>query len=280
MFPIAVCFLVCSSSLCPAFVAKYMTKPPGAPDDVTGECGYDDCMVALAINLGIIFGTRLTLSNVLELLEPYVKSILKAREEKVDISLLSVAEREFLEEPYDLLKGCLNDYAELAIQFGYMSFFVTALPAASFGALVNNYVEIRTDGFKLLSGRRPFLAGAEDIGTWQAIFSLISTIAVITNAGMVTFTMVVLDMYSLQLRLWLFIGFQWLCFIAQYIIQVAVPDEPYEVQIQKQRKEHLIKKLIYRIADDDLESFKKNRRASVHSDAATIHDSAPIVVNM
>jgi hypothetical protein len=257
-----------------AFVAKYVSKPPGSDENVTGECGYDDCMVALAINLAIVFGTRLTLSNFLELLEPWVKARRRANAEQVDITTLSPAEKEFLMEPYDLLTGCLNDYAELAIQFGYMSFFVAALPAAVFGAFVNNYVEIRSDGYKMLTGRRPVLQGAEDIGTWQAIFSLIAGLSVVTNAGITAFTMSVLDDYSVSTRMWLFIGFQWFVFIAQQIIEIAIPDEPYEVQIQKQRTEHIIKKLILRLPDDDVEAVKATRRASTK--VVGIHDKAPL----
>ena len=92
-----------------AFVAKYVSKPPGSPENVTGECGYEDCMVALAINLAVVFGTRLTLSNALELLEPFIKAKLRERGEDIDPSTLSTAEQEFLMEPYDLLTGCLND---------------------------------------------------------------------------------------------------------------------------------------------------------------------------
>lgn len=261
-------------------MAKYVDKPAGSPDDVTGECGYDDCMVALAINLAIVFGTRLTLSNAIELLEPYVKSVMRQREEKTDVASLSPAEQEFLMEPYDLLIGCLNDYAELAIQFGYMSFFVTALPAAVFGAFLNNYVEIRTDAYKLLTGRRPVLQGAEDIGTWQAVFSLIAGVAVVTNAGLVAFTMSVLDSYSISLRMWLFVGFQWLLFTGQYIIEVAIPDEPYEVQVQKKRTDHIVKKIILRIPDDDIDSFKTSRRASVKKAESVIHDSAPLPISI
>lgn len=259
-----------------AFVAKYVARPEGSDDDATGECGYNDCMIALAINLAIVFGTRLTLGNVLELLEPYLKGLLRQREEKVDVSTLSPAEQEFLLEPYDLLVGCLNDYAELAIQFGYMSFFVTALPAAVFGAFLNNFVEIRTDAYKLLSGRRPILQGAEDIGTWQAVFTLIAGLSVVTNAGIVSFTMSIFDSYSVSVRMWLFIGFQWLLFTLQYIIEVAVPDEPYEVQVQKKRTNHIINKIILKIPDDEIDSVKTSRRASVKTAESIIHDAAPL----
>jgi hypothetical protein len=167
----------------------------------------------------------------------------------------SEAEKQFRMEIYDQLKGSLNDYAELSIQFGYMTFFITALPVAALGAFINNYVEIRTDAFKLLRNhQRPIPSGVEDIGTWQTIFSLIATICVVTNAGIVVFTMRVLTMYSITLRMWLFIGFQWLIFTVQYIVGVAVPDEPYEVQIQISRADFLCDKILKEVRDDMVDS--------------------------
>ena len=82
--------------------------------------------------------------------------------------------------------GTLMDYAELAVQFGYITLFVVAFPLAPFLALANNYVEFRSDAFKLLTQmRRPVPRGAEDIGSWQGVFTAISCIAVVTNSALV-----------------------------------------------------------------------------------------------
>lgn len=263
-----------------AFVAKYLSKPPGADEDVVGECGYSDCMVALAINLGIIFGIRLTLSNFLEIAEPYIKSIMRLDKETKGTEgvALSVAEKEFLLEPYDQLKGVMNDYAELAIQFGYMTFFISALPAASFAAFINNYVEIRTDGYKLLQHlQRPHVSTAEDIGTWMTVFQVMATICVVTNSGLIVFTMSVLDDYDLSTRMWLFIAFQWFLFGTQSIIQIAIPDEPYEVQIQAQRNEFIVDKIIEKVEDDlDGESLL-SKAATSDMVSFKINDTEPLV---
>ena len=68
---------------------------------------------------------------------------------------------------YDQLASSLDDYAEIAIGFGYTALFISALPIAALFALVSNVVEIKADGWKLLNlHQRPFPMGAEDIGTW------------------------------------------------------------------------------------------------------------------
>ena len=82
--------------------------------------------------------------------------------------------------------GTLMDYAELAVQFGYVTLFVVAFPLAPFLALANNYVECRSDAFKLLTQmRRPVPRGAEDIGSWQGVFTVITCIGVVTNSALV-----------------------------------------------------------------------------------------------
>jgi hypothetical protein len=234
-------------------------------------------MIALAINLGIIFGTRLTLSNAIELGMPLINAYMKDRAENEGATKEpSEAEKQFRMEIYDQLKGSLNDYAELSIQFGYMTFFITALPVAALGAFINNYVEIRTDAFKLLRNhQRPIPSGVEDIGTWQTIFSLIATICVVTNAGIVVFTMRVLTMYSITLRMWLFIGFQWLIFTVQYIVEAAIPDEPYEVQIQVQRSNFIVDKLLKKLPDDIAETALSKSLETSHDGSLKIQEDEP-----
>lgn len=49
----------------------------------------------------------------------------------------------------------------------------------------------------------------------QTIFLMLSIAAVLTNAGLITFTMDVLDPLSTTNKFWVFIGFQWVCFSLQ-----------------------------------------------------------------
>ena len=44
---------------------------------------------------------------------------------------------------------------------------------------------------------------------------MLSVAAVLTNAGLITFTMDVLDRYSTTTRFWVFVAFQWACFALQ-----------------------------------------------------------------
>ncbi len=65
------------------------------------------------------------------------------------------------------MSSSLADYAEVAILYGYTAMFITALPVASFFALISTMVEIRGDGWKLFNiHQRPIPKTAEDIGSW------------------------------------------------------------------------------------------------------------------
>lgn len=175
----------------------------------------------------------------------------------------------------DLIQAGLKNYAEIAIQYGYTALFVTALPMAAAYALISNIIDVKGDAFKVLKmSQRPFPKGAEDIGTWQTIFLIITVAAVITNAALTVFTMDTLNHFSFQLRMWIFIGFQWTCFtlqvwssflslllfrsiihildiLRQAMIMEIIPDVPEEIEVQLQRTEFIVDKLIDKVKDDE-----------------------------
>ncbi|KAF0687155.1 Aste57867_21126 [Aphanomyces stellatus] len=82
-----------------------------------------------------------------------------------------------------------EDYTEMLIQFGYVSFFSLAFPLAPLLALVNNVVALRVDAFKLChTTQRPLARHASGIGIWFPVLQLMSIVAVITNCLHVAFT--------------------------------------------------------------------------------------------
>ena len=77
-----------------------------------------------------------------------------------------------------------------------------------------------------------------------------SVAAVLTNAGLITFTMSTFNSHSTSTRFWIFVAFQWACFALQYIIMEAIPDVPEEIEIQLQREEFIVRKLIDKVGDE------------------------------
>lgn len=129
------------------------------------------------------------------MLIPYVKYRIREAEENRDDGTRSSsggkieytqAEKGYILEQYDPIMGTLMEYAEIAVQFGYITLFVVAFPLAPLLALASNYVESRSDAFKLLTQmQRPVPRGAEDIGSWQLVFTIITCISVVTNSALV-----------------------------------------------------------------------------------------------
>jgi hypothetical protein len=98
--------------------------------------------------------------------------------------------------------------------------------------------------------------GAQDIGTWQAVFTILTVACVMTNAGLTVFTMTTFDKYSNIIRFWIYIVFQFVCFGCQVILSEAIPDVPEAVQVQLQRQEFIVSKIIEHVEDDpDFEKF-------------------------
>jgi anoctamin-10/anoctamin-7 len=171
-------------------------------------------------------------------------------------------------EPQDLF----DDYQEMILQYGYTSLFVTAFPLAPLAALMNNYFEIRVDAYKLCSElRRPDPRGAEDIGTWYTILEIMGIIAVITNAGILCFTSHRFTAgQSLSMKVWIFLIIEHAAFAVKFIIEAVVEDVPEDIQMQLERQDYLVTKLIMLEEDDDDEELMKGSKLKTD---LTLHDS-------
>ncbi|RYH21304.1 hypothetical protein EON65_21005 [archaeon] len=240
-----------------AFIAGNLERPDNVPDDFLGQCGATNCMEPLSINLAIIFGSRLTITNLIDIAIPYFTHNQKIKKEtsgieeakKVDITK---AENEYYLMQYKPMIDSIQNYADTAVQYGFTLLFITALPCASFFSLLNNYVKVKFTTWKLCRlYQRPIPSGAQDIGTWQTIFAIISVASVVTNAALVCFTMDVLWGYSLQGRVWIFIGFQWVLIMCQFVAQAIVPDIPEDVTIQLERTHFYNEKVVEKVEDED-----------------------------
>jgi anoctamin-1 len=77
---------------------------------------------------------------------------------------------------------------ELVIQIGFVSIFAVAFPLGAILALINNVIELRTDGNKFVNilQRHPALS-ANGIGVWLTLMQVVGIISVITNVAIVVF---------------------------------------------------------------------------------------------
>lgn len=282
-----------------AFVAMNLPSD-GTVHDQFGLCGDVNCMRPLMINLVIIFGTRIVVNNILDLVYPlfYFKQKRDAETSEkwnhnesnsndgeavvtVHRKGLTQAEEDFILLGYDSMQNSIYQFADIATTFGFLSMFVTALPIAPCFTLVNNTIRAHLFNYNLKTFyQRPVPLGAQDIGTWQDILVIISVLAVVTNAGLVCFTMQNSNnvplfplTWSTQDRLWVFIGYQWVLISMQFLLSIMIPDEPEEVTIQRKRQKFFSERLIDHVAleednlildlgkcdEDNLKEAMKNR---------------------
>jgi len=131
-------------------------------------------------------------------------------------------------------EGTLDEYAEMVVQFGYLTIFAATFPLAPLLAVLNNMVEIRTDAFKMLDAcTRPPYKGAQNIGTWYYILEIIGVIAVFTNCALIGLTFE--ELYqtvgvdtpdSKFITLAIVVLLEHFIFIIKFIISFLVPDYP------------------------------------------------------
>ena len=85
-------------------------------------------------------------------------------------------------EDYDVT----DDLREMCIQFGYLALFSPVWPLVPVSFLVNNWVELRSDFFKIcMECKRPSPQRADTIGPWLDSLGFLSWVGSITSAALV-----------------------------------------------------------------------------------------------
>ena len=75
------------------------------------------------------------------------------------------------------------------IQYGYIAMFSAAFPLCAVFVALGNFVELRADANKLsYEVRRPRYQGAQHIGTWRSVLSILSWTALLVNVLLIGFT--------------------------------------------------------------------------------------------
>jgi hypothetical protein len=155
-------------------------------------------MWELSTQLGSIFITRLTVSNLTEVLMPRFWNWYRQYKEQLTVEQITERrnaapreEVESLRSPYGSVEisGTFYEYAELAIQFGYVTLFAAAAPWAPLLAWLSNLAEIYFDSHKIIyETRRPGFHGAQSIGAWMKIFQFLCFFSIVTNSLVLALT--------------------------------------------------------------------------------------------
>jgi hypothetical protein len=176
---------------------------------------------------------------------------------------LRQAEEEAWTEARMPIYNTFNDYAEMMVQYGYVTFFSMAFPLAPGLALLNNVVEIRSDAFKLCNNtRRPVARKAAGIGVWFRTLQLMSVLAVVTNLAHIGFSSDQFSRYFPNVthaeKVVIIFGFEHCVLMVQWVVMTFVPDAPFWVRNSIRREKHLSKERLHNQFAMELQQEKKN----------------------
>ncbi|KAH8044607.1 intracellular chloride channel [Aureococcus anophagefferens] len=225
-------------------------------------CDARDCLDDVAVQLASLFVSNLVIGNLLELSVPGPSPLdLRRpsapppppassaaperrlrwwtanhdRDERKDAEVHAAIERQFARETFNPI--CLDDIAELMIQYGFCTFFVVAWPPVIALAILNNCVEFHVDRFKLTCiCRPPFPVRVEDLGAWNDVLWVMSRLATLTNVFMFVVSGGV-DQYDATAKGLLFLLMEYLLVHVGMVIEGCVPEVPKRVVIQRKRNQ-------------------------------------------
>jgi anoctamin-10 len=173
-----------------------------------------------------------------------------------------------------------DDYMEIIIQLGYVTLFASAYPLASLISIAANWVEIRSDCFKLTKVcRRPGSVRSSGLGMWRTLIAIVIWTSAITNCLIAGFTSGQLTHYLPEfyirdhetgdyqlddedgyLVIFVIFGLERLLLIAGLLILVVVPATPEDVVDEIERRQFV--RLQQRAASSSYVQTDKSKKDS------------------
>ncbi|KAG0237513.1 hypothetical protein BGW42_000723 [Actinomortierella wolfii] len=137
-----------------------------------------------------------------------------------------------------------EDYAEMALQFGYVSLFSVIWPLTGLCAFINNWVELRSDAAKIsFNARRPVPARVDTIGPWIDNLQSITWLSSLTNASILYLFHGTTDSPRLSLGfllLWMLVSEHVYMFLRTLVGQI-LESVPTEAEVEVRKKEYGVK---------------------------------------
>lgn len=98
----------------------------------------------------------------------------------------------------------------------------------------------------------------------------------VVNSGLVAFTGDNTINYPWYSRVWIFFGMSAGIQGMKYLIAMAVPDVPLEVEIQLKRNEYYLDKIVHNVPDDDNDEILANIRRADNRYVIRVNDDDPL----
>lgn len=246
-----------------AFIKPYRE---GCTEIVDGKEQNVTCMNELFIQLLFIFLVSYV-KNLVEIGIPYLKYYLRRRKRLKNASMEGEEKKNDLrsrimkeiDKDYYLTRdkdGTIDDYMELAVQFGYLTLFALAFPLSTSLAFIGLWLEMLTDKLKVVKlVRRSVPMATKDIGTWQGIFSGISIIAIFSNTALFCFTAPTFNSTN-EVTSTQYITFGVICMVLLLFrsqIESWIPDLPEKYEVLQARHEYVVSRVLRGEVEENIE---------------------------
>jgi len=153
------------------------------------------------------------------------------------------------------------DYSEIITQFGYVSLFSVIWPLTPIAALINNWVELRSDAIKIcVHTRRPIPYRADSIGPWLENLTLLTWLSAITNPSLLYLyhpTSNAFSSASLIVMMALIFCTEHILGFIHYIIQQMMSAIPSSADDYIKKQEYRAKKRLLEKRAPSIDAFKR-----------------------
>lgn len=158
----------------------------GLGEDICDPAG---CLIDLTIQLACILIARCIISTGNQFVVPYLKyKFNKLRYHRKKNICAPQWEEEFVlsrTSKYYLI----YEWTSMLVQYGFVTFYVAALPIAPLIAWLNNIIELRIDAIKMVTTtKRPVAHRTSGIGPYKGILKGMTIAGIATNAFLLAFT--------------------------------------------------------------------------------------------
>lgn len=224
------------------------------------SCINNDCFLEMSDILLVLIVLPLLVSSAEDVIIRTANYHAKFKSETTNLEpgrTVGIVEAQYILSKYKVLDVTFKDYSDLVILYGYTAMFVIVFPAAPLITFFALYLKGRIDGWKLCRMfRRPQPKTAEDIGVWQDMVGLLGIISVVYTYLIIFFSSKYLVDSTWRMRWVYFIVVEHFTLLFKYLVDQIIDDVPEEVQMQLDRQEFLVSKVINGQRDEAEEDFK------------------------
>lgn len=151
---------------------------------------------------------------------------------------------------YDHHQSSLWLYMKLTAFFGYVFIFSASVPGIAVIALLVLIADVRGRAWRFCTlYERGVPYDTSYVEVWEQILDLITIASVLTNAGIIAFTLKEFDNWIFVYKLCLYIGIVLGLACYKYVLYLYSHGTPREVKIQRERSKAIIEKLIEKRAE-------------------------------